>query len=185
VRLQANEAASWERLWRLYAPVVEQWCASAGLQKQDADDVAQEVFRAVVSGINGFRRERTSDTFRGWLWTIARNKPRDFLRQRAKAAAAAGGTDAQIHLAQIPEELSEEISLVPREPKADGLFRRALDEIQANFEPRTWQAFWKTTVEEQPAAEVAAALGMSAGAVYVAKSRVLARLREELGDVLE
>jgi RNA polymerase sigma-70 factor (ECF subfamily) len=183
--LRAGDEAAWQRWAYLYGPVVEQWCRRGGLQEQDAADVVQDVFAAVMAGMEDFRREREGDTFRGWLWTVTRNKLRDHWRRRAQRPDAAGGTEAQIRLAEVPDELSAEWSTAAVAMPHSGLFRRALALIQANFEERTWQAFWQTTVDERSAADVAAALGMSAGAVYVAKSRVLNRLREELGDFLD
>jgi RNA polymerase sigma-70 factor (ECF subfamily) len=185
MRLRENDGDSWRQFWDLYDPVVRQWCARSGLAAHDAADVAQEVFRSVAASLGKFRRDRPRDTFRGWLWTITRNKIRDHWRARKEIPDAFGGTDAQRRLADLPEELSGEWSTAAGVGTGDGLFRRALEQIRAGFEERTWQAFWRTAVEDQTAAEVAAALGMSPGAVYVAKSRVLARLREELGDVLE
>jgi RNA polymerase sigma-70 factor (ECF subfamily) len=185
VRLRTQDPSSWRQLWELFEPVVREWCLRAGLNAHDSADVVQEVFQSVARNLAKFRREKPGDTFRGWLWTITRNKIRDHWRARGQQADAVGGTDAQRRFAELPDELSDDWSSTAATGTADGLYRRALDQIKAGIEDRTWQAFWQTTVDERPAAEVAEALGMSCGAVYVAKSRVLARLREELGELLQ
>jgi RNA polymerase sigma-70 factor (ECF subfamily) len=178
-RARANDPAAWERVVGLYAPLVLHWCRAAGLGEDDAADVFQEVFGAVAANLGGFRREPDGGTFRGWLRTITRNKVRDHFRRRGREPAGAGGSEARSLLAQIPEAAGADDS----EPAAESdLLRRALELIRAEFEPRTWQAFWQTAVEGRAAADVGAELGMTPGAVRVAKSRVLHRLRAELGD---
>ncbi len=181
-RVRANDAAAWERLVRLYAPLVLHWCRRGGLREQDAADVFQDVFQAVASHIARFHREREGDTFRGWLRVITHSKVCDHFRRRGREAEAVGGTNAGRRMAQVPApELPEEESAA--DEAAEGrLVRRVLELIRTEFEERTWQAFWRTAVEGRRAGEVAAELAMSPGAVRVAKSRVLHRLREELGD---
>src|SRR5262245_59702180 len=98
VRLRGQDADAWRRLTTLYGPVVYDWCRAAGLQAEDAADVGQEVFQAVARGLADFRRQRPGDSFRGWLWTIAHNKMRDFWRRQAARPQAAGGSSAQQRL---------------------------------------------------------------------------------------
>jgi RNA polymerase sigma-70 factor, ECF subfamily len=182
-RARADDSAAWERLVGLYAPLVFGWCRRWGLPEQDAADVMQEVFQAVVAHLAGFRSGREGGTFRGWLRTIAHNKVQDHFRRAGREPRAVGGSDAQQRLAQVPgpEAPGSEDGAAPEER---GLFLRALELIRGDFEERTWQAFWSTAVDGRPPRDVADELGMSAGAVRVAKSRVLHRLREELGDLL-
>ena len=176
--------AAWERLVRLYAPLVASWCRRGGVAEQDVVDVVQDVFSAVFGNLKRFRKERRSDTFRGWLATIARNKVNDHFRRRTDEPSAPGGTEASLRIQQIldpyppsePQEGDEDILL-------DGLLRTALEAIRGEFHERTWKAFWGTVVEGRAAADVAADLEMKPGTVRVAKSRVLLRLRRELGDV--
>jgi RNA polymerase sigma-70 factor (ECF subfamily) len=181
--------AAWERLVRLYAPLVASWCRRWGVAEQDVGDVLQDVFSAVANHLESFRKERPTDTFRGWLWTIARNKVRDHFRRRAAEPAADGGTEATRQMQQIPDanaghessdgaddELSDNVLL-------DNLLRQALESIRGEFHERTWRAFWGVVVEGRSTADVAADLDMKPGTVRVAKSRVLLRLRRELGDV--
>lgn len=183
-RVQADQPEAWDRLVNLYAPLVLHWCRRGGLQDQDAADVFQQVFQAVVMHLSGFRKERTGDTFRGWLRRITQNKLRDHFRRLGRETPGVGGSSAQQQLAQLPERQLPEDSL-PLEDAEGGLFARALELIRAEFEERTWAAFWRTAVEGQAPKHVATDLAMSPGAVRVAKSRVLHRLRAELGDLME
>jgi RNA polymerase sigma-70 factor, ECF subfamily len=185
VRVQINDPAAWERLVSLYSPLVYRWCRQAGLQSADAADVGQEVFRAVARKIVDFRRERLGDTFRGWLRTITRNKVRDRLRQQRVGETGAGGAEAQRQLLQLPFEEGQAEGEAADAQEATLLYRRAVELLRQEFEERTWQAFWRVAVGDEAPADVAAALGMTVNAVYLAKSRVLRRLREEFADLVE
>jgi RNA polymerase sigma-70 factor (ECF subfamily) len=182
-RLRADDPAAWDRMVALYAPLVLVWCRRDGLQEEDAADVFQEVFQSVAAHIEDFRKERNADTFRGWLRTITRNKIRDHFRRRGREPVAAGGSEAQARLAEVPWPSNPEESSDDHAERR--LFQRAIALIREDFEEQTWQAFWRTVVEGRAPKDVAAELGMTPGAVRVSKSRVLRRLREELGDVLE
>jgi RNA polymerase sigma-70 factor (ECF subfamily) len=184
VRVQTNQAGAWERLVDLYAPLVYHWCKRGGLSPEDSADVFQEVFRALAAHIAGFRRDRAGDTFRGWLRTITRNKIRDHFRRQEDRPRAAGGTDAQLQLLAVPEtgpadDDADEANLVHAQ------VRRALEALRGEFEERTWRAFWAVQIDGRDTAAVGAELGMTAAAVRKAKLRVLRRLREELGDLLD
>jgi RNA polymerase sigma-70 factor (ECF subfamily) len=152
-------------------------------QPQDVEDVIQEVFLAVTGKLAGFTKG-PAGSFRSWLYTITRHKAQDYYRRRRARPAATGGSAAQDRLEKLPEAASE--SSVAEHPVSERaiLVRRALELVRPEFQPRTWQAAWQVVVEGQRPAEVAAALGMSAGAVYTAKSRVLGRLRELLSNLL-
>jgi RNA polymerase sigma-70 factor, ECF subfamily len=182
-RIKAGDAAAWDRLVRLYAPLVYRWCHRWDLPEQEIADVFQDVFQAVSIHIASFRKDRPSDTFRGWLRTIAHNKVRDHYRKMGREPGGAGGTDAQIRLSMLPAAESPDEDDPGGEQADQELFRRALELIRTEFEERTWRAFWLTAVEDRAPKEVAAELSMSPGAVRVAKSRVLRRLREELGEL--
>jgi RNA polymerase sigma-70 factor (ECF subfamily) len=184
-RARANDAAAWDRLVTLYPPLVFQWCHSYGLRDEDAADIFQEVFHAVARHLGGFRKDRAGDTFRGWLRTITRNKIHDHFRRQGREPEGAGGSEAQAYLAQWPAPPPGDESNLTEDHAERLLVARALEMIRAEFAERTWQAFWRTAIEGHSAPEVAAELTMSAGAVRVAKSRVLQRLREELGDLIE
>ena len=179
----ANPIA-WERLVRLYAPLVASWCRRWGVAEQDVVDVMQEVFSSVSSHLDRFRKDRPADTFRGWLATIARNKIRDHMRRRAIEPRAAGGSEATQRMQQILDPAADHLAPeIADDLLMDDLLRTALESIRGEFHERTWQAFWGVVVEGRAAADVAADLDMKPGTVRVAKSRVLLRLRRELGDV--
>jgi RNA polymerase sigma-70 factor, ECF subfamily len=185
-RVQEHDRASWERFVALYGPMVYGWCIRAHLQPADAADVGQEVFASVARSIGGFRHDRPGDSFRGWLFTITRNKIRD--RPKRPGADGIGGSDAQQTLAQLPaESLDEADSISDSGPVSEKklLCRRAMELLQVEFEPRTWEAFWRSFVEMQAPADIASDLGMSVNAVYLAKSRILRRLREEYAALVD
>ena len=181
-RLKAQEPQAWRRLTELYGPLVFHWGRRQGLSPEDAGDLVQEVFSAVAAAVDRFIHSADHGTFRGWLWTIARNKLRDHFRRMADREQADGGTTAWQRLSAVPEVWSDESRDVSDPSELSLLFRRALDRVRCEFEDRTWQAFWLSTVEQQETADVATQLGLSANSVRQAKSRVMRRLRCELGD---
>ena len=183
-RAKAQDPEAWGQLVTLYGPVIYVWSRRLGLQPDDATDIIQEVFAAVASRIEGFRRDRPGDSFRGWLWTITRNKVRDHFRRLQGHARAQGGTDAQLRLAQIPNRPPDASTDAPPCDET-GLERRAMEMVRAGVEDRTWQAFWQVTVDGRPVADVAEELGMSSPAVYKAKYRVIRQIRRELRDLLD
>jgi RNA polymerase sigma-70 factor (ECF subfamily) len=142
--------------------------------------VGQEVFQAVARKITDFRREGPSATFRGWLHTITRHKILDHLRRQRRKVNGTGGPEAQERLLQVPSEDYEEDEAA----ETTLLYHRALELLRREFEERTWQAFWRVTISDQTPADVAVGLGMTINAVYLAKCRVLRRLREEFADLL-
>jgi RNA polymerase sigma-70 factor, ECF subfamily len=183
---QHDDASAWTRLVSLYAPLVAAWCRRWGVAEQDVLDLLQEVFAAVSKNLTHFRKEQPEDTFRGWLLTIARNKVRDHYRRRTGQPAAVGGTEASLRMAQVFDPQSEPAMADANEEAAfSDVIRRALEAIRGEFHEHTWQAFWGVAVEGRAAADVAKDLAMQPGAVRVAKSRVLLRLRRELGDLPE
>lgn len=177
-RVQRRDAVAWQRFVAVYAPLVYGWCRRAGVGSADSGDVTQEVFAKVFTAIVSFRHDRQGDTLRGWLRVICRNKVLDYFRRRQNAPQAAGGTDA--HAKLLDKAVVEEDDESTVESDRHGIVRRAAELVRGEFEPRTWQAFWRVAVENQPPREVGEQLGMSAGAVRQAKYMVLRRLREEL-----
>jgi RNA polymerase sigma-70 factor (ECF subfamily) len=180
IGLKSGDDEAWRRLSVLYGPVVYQWCLKYGVYREDAEDVVQEVFRTVSEKISAFRHDRDGDTFRGWLWTITRHKLGDCIRRAKRAEHGVGGTEALHRLDSVP--LPEDDSNVPSSDMRM-LYRRVLALIQAEFEERTWTAALRVIVEEVSPRDVATEMEMSVNSVYLAKSRVLRRVREELGEV--
>ena len=209
-QLRSGRPEAWKRFVPLYGPIIYRWCRRSGLVAEDAADILQEVLLAVLLHLTEFRRDRTQDSFSGWLAAITRNKVRDHYRRQCGKAEARGGSTVQRQMAEIPQperagkgdksNLCEapggpfrQISRVPFSrsdesirPDAESdawLSQRALEMIRAEFETHTWDAFWRTTVDGQPPAGVAADLQMSVPAVYTAKSRVLRRLRQVMSEL--
>jgi RNA polymerase sigma-70 factor (ECF subfamily) len=181
-RVKSHDPEAWRRLVDLYGPVVYRWCRQWGVVAEDAADVFQEVFSAVAAHVADFRRDQPGDSFHGWLWTITRNKVRDLFRRRQGRPEAQGGTDSQVRLSQIPDDASASLLANPRSDDRIGLAQRALTLIRAEIADRTWEAFWRLTVEGEPGAAVAEDLEMSIQAVYQAKCRVLKQVRLQLGE---
>ena len=118
-----RDETAWGRLVDLYSPMVVHWCNTSGVRAPDSDDLVQDVFQAVFKNLDGFRRDRKGDTFRGWLRSITRFKVQDYYRRRAAEPAAQGGTDARLRLERLTEaELGED---TPEDLGA--LYRRALE----------------------------------------------------------
>jgi RNA polymerase sigma-70 factor (ECF subfamily) len=154
-----------------------------GLQPNDAADVCQETLLAVASSLKNFRHDRPGSSFRGWLWTVTHSKIHDLFRRQQKQARAQGGTAAQERLQEIPEGSSD--GSVTGSPEEDsGPEHRAIEFVRAAVEDRTWEAFWRVTVEGQRIADVAAELGMTEHAVYDAKYRVRRLVLRELRDLI-
>jgi RNA polymerase sigma-70 factor (ECF subfamily) len=185
-QLKAQDSDSWRRLTEIYGPLVYYWCTRYGLKSQDVADVFQEVFTAIWSGIEGFDHEPHRGRFRGWLWAITRNKISDLFRRRVQHPDGLGGNQDDLgrRLTIMPELSQDEPSDTEQQRQLTGVFRRAVAMVQGEFEVRTWEAFWRTTIDDQRSREVGESLGMSPAAVRQAKSRVLQRLREEMGDLL-
>jgi RNA polymerase sigma-70 factor (ECF subfamily) len=130
--------------------------------------------------MDGFRRDRPGDSFRGWLWTIARNKVRDHFRRWKDEPHAIGGSDVQKRMAELPD-LSEDLSSISSdEDDRRILLQELMNALRQEIEKRTWTAFWRTTIDGHSSADVARDLGMSTKAVRQAKYRVLQRIRMEL-----
>jgi len=184
-RVKARDGEAWRQLVGLYGPLVYEWCRHRGLRAEDAADVGQEVFVAVAANVARFRRDRPGDSFRAWLWTIARNKIHDHFRRLHGEVRAQGGSDAQQRLAQIPEHPPDSSTTAARPPPGSDLERRAVELVRAGVEDRTWRAFWLVAVEGRSAADVAGELGLSVQAVYDAKYRVRRKIRHELGDMTD
>jgi RNA polymerase sigma-70 factor (ECF subfamily) len=171
-----DEPAAWERFVRLYTPLLCHRAGRLGLHGADAADLVQDVFAVLVQKLPEYRYD-PQRRFRGWLWTILLNKYR--ARQRRPVTWHQAEGDALAALpAPPPAGLDEE-------EHRQYLVQRALQLMQAEFQPSTWKAFWESVVVGRPAAEVARALGLSENAVYLARGRVLRRLRTDLEGLLD
>jgi RNA polymerase sigma-70 factor (ECF subfamily) len=173
----ANDAA-WQEFMRIYGPVVYGFARRRGLQDADAADLMQDVMRSVSTAIGRLNYDRSQGTFRGWLFTITRNKVFNFLSARRLRPQGSGDSSTNRLLAsQADESDGADVWELEYQRRLAAL---AMERIQAEFQQSTWQAFWLTAVEGMTAADAAKQVGISPGAIYVAKSRVLARLKDEV-----
>ncbi len=176
VRLRdARDGEAWRQFAELYAPLVYRFARRRGLQDADAADVTQEVLRAVAAAVGRLAYDPRLGSFRGWLFTVAYRKLHTFHEGRRRQGQGSGDPATQQMLEAVPAR--EEAARWEEEWRRQQ-FAWAAAQARQDFQEATWQAFWRTAVEGRPAAAVAAELGISVGAVYVAKSRVQARLRE-------
>lgn len=181
-RARALEPDAWDVLTRLYGPPIYRWARKAGLQCQDAADIVQNVFVSVWRGLPAFVVDRPDSSFRGWLRVITRNAVREWGRRRETMIVPAELVDALA----APGESSDMLLAGAVAGGADDIFsnltHEALELVRGTVDARTWEAFWKSTMEDVPVADVAASLEMSPAAVRQAKYRILCRLRELLAD---
>jgi RNA polymerase sigma-70 factor (ECF subfamily) len=171
------EQEAWSRFVDLYTPLIFYWARRLGCQEPDAADLVQDVLTLLVRKLPEFTYDRHK-TFRGWLRTVTLNVWRNG-RRRPELPREAN-----------PPALSDLAGPDPAEAFGEAEYRRwlvgrALELMRAEFQPTTWRACWECVVGGKPAAQVAAELGIGVGAVYMAKSRVLSRLRQGLADLLD
>jgi RNA polymerase sigma-70 factor (ECF subfamily) len=183
-RARDRDQAAWRRLVSLYYPLVYGWCRQAGLQRADAADVSQNVFESVYRRLASFRHRRPTDSFKAWLRTITKNKIRDWARKRPPEATGFAGLEQRPSAPEHRYELSDADDASDKK-ESRLLARRALDLLRRDFQERTWQAFIQVTMEGARPKDVAQRLGISVKAVYMARWRVLVRLREEFAGLLE
>jgi RNA polymerase sigma-70 factor (ECF subfamily) len=176
-----HDQEAWRQFVQIYAPVVYGFARKRGLQDADAADVMQDVLRRVAGAAARLEYNPSRGSFRGWLYTVARNRIFTFLEAKQHDhGRASGGTDAHVRLESV--SISEWDSARSWDDEYErNLLAVAMQHVQTEVQPATWQAFWQTAVEGKQAQAVGKAVGISAGAVYVARSRVLARLKEEVG----
>ena len=177
IRDGANHAA-WQEFVKLYGPIVYGFARQRGLQDADAADLMQDVLRSVSTAIGRLDYDRNQGSFRGWLFTITRNKVFNFLAARRIRPQGSGDSATNRFLDSHPDQ-SDGADTWDLEYQRR-IAALAMERIKPEFQANTWQAFWLTAVEGQAAADVAKQVGISPGAIYVAKSRVLARLKEEV-----
>jgi len=178
----AGNAGAWEQFVEIYSPIIFGFCRNQGLQDADAADVCQEVLRAVAKAMQTFEYDRQRGKFRNWLLTVTRSKLSNFYSSTQRKQEPRGSTSIQ-RLVESEPSAAERSSW---DTEYHGrLFHWAAEQVRPFTQEATWQAFWRTAIAEEDASKVAADLNLSVGAVYVAKSRVLARLREKVREVEE
>lgn len=176
-----KDDAAWRQFVRLYAPLVYGFVRRRGLQDADAVDLVQDVLQQVAGAAGQFAYDRERGTFRSWLFRVVRNRLNTWRRRHRPHDQGTGDSDVQGLLEQAPAP-DDDADRWDREYDRR-LFDCAVREIRREFEPSSWTAFWQTAVKGRRAKEVAEGLQMSVGAVYAAKSRVLARVRQRIQEM--
>lgn len=172
-----NQPEAWGRFVHLYAPLLYCWARRLGAQDADASDLLQDVFTLLHQKLPGFTY-LPGKSFRAWLRTVLVNKWRENRRRRFLPTCPDPAVTSEV---AAPDSLAD----LEEEESRGFLVRRALQLMQTDFTETTWKACWETTVGDKAPAEVADELGISVRAVYLARIRVLQRLRQELGDLLD
>jgi RNA polymerase sigma-70 factor (ECF subfamily) len=172
-----RDAEAWQEFVAAYGPVVYGLGRRHGMQDADAADLTQDVLRTVVRRAPRFAYDPRRGTFRGWLLTVARNLVRRWAQARRRQSRYGGTAGA----AEVLEGVAAPAEESPWEEEyRRRLFEWAAARVRAEVRPATWQAFWQTAVEQRDAGAVGTSLGLSVGAVYIARCRVLARLKEQV-----
>ena len=174
---QPDAEAAWRRFVELYTPFIYYWARRAGAGRQDASDLVQEVFVLLLQKLPEFCYD-PGGSFRGWLRTVIFNKWRELCRRGPRPPGLA---EAGLSRLEAPDELAAAWDAEYNQH----VMRRALGLLQTDFREDTWKAFWEHAVLRRPAPEVARDLGMSENAVYLARTRVVRRLRQEFHGLLE
>jgi RNA polymerase sigma factor (sigma-70 family) len=183
VRLQdLGDHEAWDQFVELYAPLVFGFACKRGLQEADAADLTQEVLRAVAVAVGQWEYDPKRGSFRGWLYRVTFNKFKAYLRFHRNQCQGSG--DSVIH-AVLLQQAAPPTRAEWEDEYQKQLFGLASDRVRREFADSSWQAFWRVTVDGRPSVEVASELKLSVGAVYIAKSRILARLKEEIRLLIE
>lgn len=183
-RVKANDPVAWQHLCTVYGPLVYRWCRQADVRVDDTPDVVQEVFHAAAQGIRRFQHDPERGGFRAWLRTITAHRVSDYFRAFRQNPHPVGGTAHEALLQHLPEPLPSD-DVGSRQLEQVQVLHAALRVIEHDFQETTWTAFWRTVVEQHATDEVARDLGMKPKAVRQARHRVMQRLREAFGELID
>lgn len=175
---KANDQQAWSKFVKLYTPLLFYWARQTGLQSQDAADLVQDVLTIVFRKLPDFEYDRNK-SFRSWLRTVTLNRYREYGRKKSVSRDAVTGTVLNLIPAAAVAESTWDLSY------QRSLFSTAMEILKTEFRPKTWDAVRKFVLEDRTAAEIASETGVSIWTIYAAKSRLLARLREELNGLTE
>lgn len=185
LRLRDREdAQAWQEFADIYEPVIYRVATARGMQHADALELVQRVLMAVARAVDRFQPDQKRAKFRTWLYTITHN---EFCRQFAssKKQPAAGNSAIRELVNSLPAKSlptdQDDFSIEYRR----AVFRWAAEIVKQQVKPSTWEAFWRTKIDDEPTDVVAADLGLSIGAVYIARSRVMARLEKQAAEYEE
>lgn len=175
-----HDDQAWNRFVTLYTPLIYRFAKRSGLQDADAADVTQDVFRTVTQSIKKFDYDSRIGSFRGWLKTVTRSRIYDFQNGKSRQPVGTGETAVHTLIEQQTAQADDEFWEQEYQKR---VFDVACETIRGEFTESTWQAFWQMAVEGTDTKQIAAGLGLSTGAIYIAKSRVTARLKREIQNI--
>ena len=176
----ARDQEAWGRFIDLYAPLVYGFLRKRGLQDADSADLTQDVLRQVAVAAKSLEYDAKNGSFRSWLFTVVQNRLIDHWRKEAVREHATGDSNAQQFLNELPEPVGTVANADWDADYERQIFHYAASIVKQDFTPTTWQAFWLTAVEGVPGRDVAERLGLSVAAVYLAKGRVMTRLKDQV-----
>jgi RNA polymerase sigma factor (sigma-70 family) len=171
-----DDHAAWAEFVEIYAPLIHGYCRRRGLQEADAANLTQDILSKVMNHAERFEYDTARGRFRGWLLTLTRNRINDHFSGLKRQTRGSGDTGVRAILEQVPDQDEQDDEQWDTDYQ-HRLFHWVAEKIRDEFQDATWRAFWNTAVKGQAAKQVAENLSMSVGAVYIAKSRVLARLK--------
>lgn len=183
-RARQRDEEAWRIIIKLYAPLVYRWCKRTGMSYHDIENLSQEVFTIAYRKLDRFQKQDDKDSFRGWLYTLVRNKRIDWLRKRQNDMDAVGGSQATRLQQQIPDETvedSEEMSELEQEDLF--LFNQAVKLIRQEFSERDQRIIEALLCENQPPHEIAEQFGISRNTIYIVRSKVIKRLRTQFANL--
>ena len=179
----AQDRVAWGEFVQLYAPLIHSYGMHRGMQDADAADLVQDVMGQVSRSMPGFDYDRSRGSFRGWLLTVTRNALRKTANRNSRQAKGSGDTEVHGLLEQQPAAPHDDEEW-DREYQRN-LFQWAAERVKPDFREASWLAFWRTVVEGHETETVARELKLSVGAVYIARSRIISRVRQEIAAVEE
>ena len=182
VRLQdERDEAAWAEFITEYEPFLLTFLQRRGLQDADAQDVAQQVLTAICQSVSRWKPDGRPGAFRRWIATIARNSAIKFLQRKSRQPDSSGGTQ---FLARMHDVAARTDDVAAQQEYQQAVFAWAVARVRDEFRESTWNAFWETAVNHRPIEDVAQEFTMSTGAVYMARSRVMARLKAQVSRLL-
>jgi RNA polymerase sigma factor (sigma-70 family) len=171
------DVEAWDVFVEIYEPLLFRFGRSKGFQEADAEDFVQEVLSSVARAVGAWVEDEERGSFRAWLFRIASNMAVNFLTRRKHQRLGTGDSQVARLLEEQPSRAGDSSALFLKEYRRE-LFRWAADRVRQQVPQPQWMAFWLTSVDEQPIAQTAGQLGMTAGSVYIARSRITKRIRE-------